>query len=245
VAKLPFQEGAMIRAVIFDVDGTLVDSVDLHARAWQQALARFGRQESYDKVRAQIGKGGDQLMPVFLSEEELERFGEALSAFRSELFTERFLPQVRPLPGVRPLFERLRQGGRRIALASSAPRAEIEHYVELLGIEGLIDGFTTADEVDRSKPHPDVFARALALLGIEDPAEVIAVGDSPFDAEAASRLGVPCIGLRSGGFSGEDLRAAGCIALYEDPSELAARLDESPLAPEERSADPAPSGPLA
>src|SRR5947209_13508515 len=110
----------LIEAVIFDIDGTLVDSVDLHARAWQEAFARFGKQIPYERVRYQIGKGGDQLMPVFLSKEELEEFGEELEKYRGELFKREYLPRVRAFPRVRELFERIQRDGKRIALASSS-----------------------------------------------------------------------------------------------------------------------------
>lgn len=224
----------MLRGVVFDVDGTLVDSVDLHARCWQEAFARYGRQVPLEKIRRQIGKGGDQIIPYFLPEEELERWGEELDRFRSELFRERYLPKVRPFPEVRELFEQIRRSHLRIALASSAKDEEIDHYVRLLGIGGLIEGRTTSDDADRSKPHPDIFRAALDLLSLDSPQEAIVVGDSPFDAEAAVRLTLPCIGLLCGGFSEADLRNAGCRWVYRDPADLLGHFDESPLAVESR-----------
>lgn len=118
----------MLRAVIFDIDGTLVDSVDLHARAWQDAFRHFGRKVPYEQVRHQIGKGGDQLMPVFFSEEELNRFGEEMEEYRGELYKRACLPLVRPFPRVRKLFLRVHAGFpkmncvRRAASPSSATR---------------------------------------------------------------------------------------------------------------------------
>src|ERR671932_1379597 len=114
----------MLKAVIFDIDGTLVDSVDLHAKAWQEAFRHFGREVPYEQVRHQIGKGGDQLMPVFFSKEELERFGEELEKFRGDLYKREYLPRVRAFPKVRELFERVKADGKRIALASSAKEEE-------------------------------------------------------------------------------------------------------------------------
>lgn len=220
----------MLRATIFDVDGTLVDSVDLHAKCWQEAFARFGKQLSFQKIRNQIGKGGDQLIPFFLDQDEDERFGEELDHFRSELFQERYLEKVRPFPKVRELFEQIRQDGKRVALASSGKEKEIDHYIELLGVGSVIDLRTTSDDSERSKPYPDIFAAAMQRLGIESSREAVIIGDSPFDAEAAGRLTVPCIGVRCGGFSDEDLRRGGCVELFDDPADLLARYEQSSLA---------------
>jgi HAD superfamily hydrolase (TIGR01509 family) len=220
----------LIEAVIFDVDGTLVDSVDLHARAWQEALARFGKQVPYERVRYQIGKGGDQLMPVFLSELELEEFGEELEKYRGELFKREYMPRVEGFPKVRELFERLRDDGKRIALASSAKGDEIEDYKKIAGINGLVEEEASKDDAEKSKPHPDIFEAALARLGDPHPSRVIAVGDTPYDAEAAGKAGLRTVGFLCGGFPEEDLRAAGCIRIYRDAADLLARYDESPFA---------------
>jgi HAD superfamily hydrolase (TIGR01549 family) len=220
----------MPRGVIFDIDGTLLDSVDLHARAWQEAFAGFGREVSFEEVRRQIGKGGDQLMPVFLSEEELRNFGEELDKYRSELFKEKYLPQVRPFPKVRELFQRLLADGKRIALASSGKEDEVEHYKKIAGIDDLIHRSTSSDDAERSKPHPDIFEAALAKLGGLDVSDVVSVGDTPYDAEAAGKIGLRTAGVLCGGFPEADLRAAGCIAIYRDPADLLARYAESPLA---------------
>lgn len=225
----------MLRGVIFDVDGTLVDSVDLHARCWQEAFARYGRQISFSRLRAQIGKGGDQLIPHFFSEEEVERYGEELDSFRSELFEERYLSKVQPFPGVKALFERIRADGLRIVLASSARESEIDHYIELLGVRGLIESRTTSDDAERSKPYPDIFQAAMRSLGIESAEEAVVVGDSPFDVEAAGRLSLPTICVRCGGFDEADLRRAGCARFFESPQDLLERYDETPFA---RSAEP-------
>jgi HAD superfamily hydrolase (TIGR01549 family) len=220
----------VIKAVIFDIDGTLVDSVDLHARAWQEAFAHFGKQFTFEKVRYQIGKGGDQLLPVFLSPAEIEQFGEELEHYRGELFKRDYLPRVKGFPGVRELFERLRAEGLRIALASSAKADELEAYKEKAGITGLVEEQTSADDVEKSKPHPDIFESALSLLGDPPIEQVIVIGDTPYDAEAAGKAGLRTIGVLCGGFPEDDLRAAGCVAIYRNPAELLARFAESPLA---------------
>jgi HAD superfamily hydrolase (TIGR01509 family) len=219
-----------IEAVLFDVDGTLVDSVALHARAWQEALRRFGKDVPLEDVHRQIGKGGDQLIPVFLAPDEVDRDGEALDRFRADLWRRAYLDRVRPLPGARELVARVRADGRRVALASSAKGEEVAHYRHLLGLDDLVAGVTTADDAPRSKPYPDLFEAALRdARAAADRA--VAVGDSPWDALAARRAGVRTVGVLSGGFAEGDLREAGCVAIYDGPADLLARYDTSPLAP--------------
>jgi HAD superfamily hydrolase (TIGR01509 family) len=219
----------MAGAAIFDIDGTLVDTVDLHAKAWQEALAEFGHDIPYLRVRRQIGKGGDQLMPVFLSPDELRRTGKKLEKFRGDLFKRKYLPLAVAFPRVRELFERLREDGVRIALASSSKSDEAEIYKRIAGIEDLIDAETTKTDVEDSKPEPDIFEAALRKLG--DLAErAVAIGDTPYDAEAAGRAGLRTVGMLCGGFPEAELREAGCVAIYRDPADLLARYDETPLA---------------
>jgi len=216
-----------LKAVLFDVDGTLVDSVDLHAQAWLDALREFGHDVAFADVRAQIGKGGDQLMPVFLPEAEVTRRGKEMEAWRKRLYMGEMIGRARPFPGVAELFRRIRADGMRVILASSGKSDELAHYKRLLGIEALVDAETTSEDAEKSKPHPDTFVAALDGLPA---AEAIVVGDSPYDAEAAGKAGLRTIGLLSGGFPAEDLRGAGCVALYRDPADLLARYDDSPLA---------------
>jgi HAD superfamily hydrolase (TIGR01549 family) len=220
----------MLKAIIFDIDGTLVDSVDLHARAWQEAFKKFGREVEFEKVRHQIGKGGDQLMPVFFSAEELELFGEELEKYRGELYKREYLSQVRAFPQVRALFERILSEGLRIALASSAKKDELKTYKEIARITDLVEEETSADDADKSKPHPDIFEAALDSLGDVEAEEAIVIGDTPYDAEAAGKINLRTIGVLCGGFPEAELRAAGCAHIYRDPADLLARYDESPLA---------------
>jgi len=226
----------VIKAVIFDVDGTLVDSVDFHARAWQEAFAHFGKQIPFEKVRYQIGKGGDQLMPVFFTKEELDEFGEEMEKYRGDLYKREYLPRVVGFPSVRELFERVRGEGQRIALASSAKEEELGAYKKIARVEDLVEEQTSADDAEKSKPHPDIFEAALAQLGDVKPSEAVVVGDTPYDAEAAGKAGLVTVGLLCGGFPAEDLRAAGCVRVYRDPSELLADYDDSPLAARPKSA---------
>lgn len=222
----------MIKAVIFDVDGTLVDSNRLHVQAWLDAFSHFGKEVEYETLCEQMGKGGDQLMPVFCSQEELDRFGSELEEHRTELFTRDFLPRVRPFPKVRELFERIKADGMFIALASSAKEEELERHKKSLRIEDLLETATSADDAERSKPHPDIFQAALEGIGDVEPEESVVVGDTPYDVIAAAKAGMRTIGLLSGGFREEDLRAAGAVEIYRDVADLLERYDESLLTTE-------------
>jgi HAD superfamily hydrolase (TIGR01509 family) len=217
----------MIKAVIFDIDGTLVDSVDLHAQAWKEAFKHFGKDVPYQQVRHQIGKGGDQLMPVFFSKEELEEFGEEMEEYRGKIFKRDYLPRVRAFPGVRELFLKIKEDDKRIALASSAKEEELKVYKKIAHIEDLVEEEASADDADRSKPHPDIFEAALKQLGDISVDEAVVIGDTPYDAEAAGKLRLRTIGVRCGGFPEEELLAAGAIAIYDDPADLLARYEES------------------
>jgi HAD superfamily hydrolase (TIGR01509 family) len=223
----------MIRAAIFDVDGTLIDSVDIHARAWQIALEDFGHFVTFEDVRHQIGKGGDQLLPVFLSELEIKEKGEALENYRGELYKREFMHTVKPFPMVRELFLRMRDEGIQALLASSAKSDELDYYKRLCKIDDLIDANTSADDAERSKPFPDIFQAALARTHGVRPQDAMVVGDTPYDITAAKRAGIASIGMLSGGFPEEELRDAGCIAIYKNPEELLTKFERSPLADQE------------
>ena len=217
-------------ALLFDIDGTLVDSVDLHARAWQEAFEHFGKRIPYQAIRSQIGKGGDQLMKEFLSPKELEEREEELDKYRTALFKRKYLKDVRAFPRVRELFQEILRRKLPLALASSAKGDELDHYKKLAGIDDLVETETSSDDAERSKPHPDIFEVALKRLGGKPRKDrVYVIGDSPWDAIAAGRLGVRAIGVLCGGFPEADLRKAGCIALYRDPADLLSRLEESPI----------------
>ena len=220
----------MIKAVIFDVDGTLVDTVDLHASAWVEALRHFGFEVAFDDMRAQIGKGGDQILHGLLPPEALERRREEIEAFRAELFKREYLPKARAFPGVRRLFEHIRAAGQRAVLASSCKEDEVEGYKKLADIADLVEAATSSDEAERSKPFPDIFQAALHKLSPLSAHETMVIGDTPYDAEAARNAGLRMVGVLSGGFSEEALREAGCVAIYRDPEDLLRNYDSSPLA---------------
>ena len=220
----------MIRAAIFDLDGTLVDSNELHVLAWQETFRHFGKEIPLERLREQIGKGGDQYLPVFLNERELREFGKEADEYRGEIFKKKYLPQVRPFPKVRELFERVRHDGKKIALASSGKEDEVLHHQQLAKIEGLTDSMTSADQVAHSKPRSDVFLAALRTLGSLPPQEAIAIGDTPYDVQAAKKIDLPIIGFLCGGFTEDVLRDEGAIAIFRDPADLLDRYYQSPLA---------------
>lgn len=215
----------MLRAFIFDIDGTLVDSNELHVDSWDCAFRKFGKQFPREALRAQIGKGSDQYLPQFLTEKEIADFGKQLDEYRSELFRKEYRPRVRPLPKVREFFQRIRDDHKKIVLASSGKKTDTEYNVKLLKIENLIEGYTSADDADRSKPAPDIFTVALEKLNIK-PVEAIAVGDTRFDVEAAAKVGLKTIALTCGGTAEQVLRKAGAIAVFRDPAHLLAEYDK-------------------
>ncbi len=227
----------MIKAVIFDVDGTLVDSVDFHAQSWQRTFQHFGYEIPYEQIRPQIGKGSDQLMPVFFSLEKLAKtddgqsstFGERMRDYRRELYKREYHPRIKAFPQVRELFYRIKADGKRIALASSATKADLVTYKQIMNVGELVDAATTTDETKASKPEPDIFKVTLDKLGGIAPENVIVVGDTPYDAEAAGKVNLRTIGVLCGGFPEEHLRKAGCIAIYQDIADLLAHYDQSLL----------------
>ncbi|MBC7797851.1 MAG: HAD family hydrolase [Pyrinomonadaceae bacterium] len=217
----------MMKYVIFDVDGTLVDSVDYHTESWQRAFEKFGKKIEPSLIREQIGKGGDQLMPEFLNESELEEFGEKLDEFRSELFKSEYLDRVQPFPQTRDLIEKLVADGKNVALASSASASELEHYKQLIGVEDILKAEATTEDAENSKPEPDIFEAALKKLGNPPANEVVVVGDSPYDAVAARKLDVKTVGLLSGNFTKESLEFEGCVEIYQHIAELLKNYEES------------------
>jgi HAD superfamily hydrolase (TIGR01509 family) len=213
-------------AFIFDIDGTLVDSNELHVDSWDRAFRHFGKEFSRDKLRTQIGKGSDQYIPEFLTRDEIKRFGKKLDDYRSELFRKEYLPKVRPFPKVLELFQRIRDDNKRIMLASSGKKKDTKYYIDLLKVDDLIDGYVSGDDADSSKPAPDIFAASLKKLGNISPADAVTVGDTKFDVEAAGKAGLKTIGLLCGGTSETVLREAGAVAIYNDPADLLAHYDD-------------------
>ncbi|MEL7420395.1 MAG: HAD family hydrolase [Cyanobacteria bacterium J06555_3] len=216
----------MIEAIIFDLDGTLVDSVDYHAEAWVKAFQEYGYDFPYDRLRRQIGKGSEFIIGELLPEDEAKKLESDVAGYRKQYYQENLLEKVKPFPKVKELFATIKADDIKVVLASSARKETIEHYKKLLDIADLIDGATSTDDVAKSKPEPDIFAAALDKLEGIDPEEVIVVGDSPYDAIAASQIGLRTIGVLCGGFEREILTKAGYIAIYQDPADLLANYPQ-------------------
>ena len=218
-----------IKAVLFDIDGTLVDSNDLHVLAWQAAFETIGARFDRQTIHDQIGKGTDMLVPALLPDAD-EALQQRLGDAHGERFKSAYLKTVKPFPGAHALLARVHAAGQKLVLASSASAEELDHYVQLLDARDLVTAGTSSDDVERTKPAPDIFATALRKVAPLAADEVIVVGDTPYDIEAAAKCGIAAIGLRSGKFPDEALRTAGAVAIYDDVASLLAGYAESPLA---------------
>lgn len=219
----------MVKALLCDIDGTLVESNWLHAAAWKDAFAGEGIEVELEAVRRQIGKGGDELIPVFVPEERREEIGERLKKTRKKIFEDRYLRQVKSLPKAKEFLQRVKDAGIALALASSCDEDSLKVYKGIVGMEFLVDEQTTADDADRAKPHPDIFQVALERLGVPA-ADSVALGDTPYDAQAAGKAGLRTVGVTTGGWSKQELLDAGCVEVFESVAELLERFDTSPLA---------------
>ncbi len=208
----------MLRGIIFDIDGTLLDSNDAHAACWVQALTENGHEVPYETVRELIGKGADHILDDLQVTENREQIVER----RKQLFFDEHLAQCLATPGVRSLLKELRGRGLKIAVATSASAAEVEKLLTQAGVEDLFEIGTSADDVDASKPDPDVIVAAMEKLGMKA-SEVVMIGDTPYDIIAAKRAGVRTIAMRTGGWF--DAELVGCSAVLDDPRDLLIRLD--------------------
>ncbi len=210
-----------LQALLFDIDGTLVDTNDLHVRCWLEAFEHFGKKLDVDVVRHQIGKGGDLLVPDLLNAKEMRRFGKELQKYRGELYTEKYMPRAKPFDGARETLETLHARGVRIALASSSNEGEVEYYTQLLGVEKLIEGSTSKKDAEHSKPSPEIFRAALERTGADE-GRTFAVGDTPYDILAAHRIPLPIVAVLSGGFERELL--AKSEFLFDDVTRIVDEL---------------------
>ena|SRR5688572_8939189 len=220
-------------AVIFDVDGTLVESNDAHARAWVDALTEAGYPVDLDRIRRMIGMGGDRIVEAVTGTDRDARRTRKITERRSQIFCARYLPSVAALPGARALVSTLRGDGRKLAIASAARAGELEPLLHRAGIATLVPARTSSSDVDESKPDPEIVCAALARLGTPARGTVM-IGDTPYDVAAANGAGVATIGVTSGGWSRDELIGAGAIAVYRDPADLLAHRDRSPLARDAR-----------
>jgi HAD superfamily hydrolase (TIGR01549 family) len=216
----------MSLTAILDVDGTLVDTNYQHALAWYRALRSRGATLPLWQIHRHIGMGGDQIVSALAGEEFEKEHGDAVRDAEAERYMD-LIGEVRPLPGARELVARLKREGHAVVFASSAKEEEVEHYVDLLEAREVADAWTTAADVDATKPAPDLVQSALEQGGSGDGA--VMLGDSTFDCEAAERAGVPTIGVLTGGFSEQELRDAGARAVFESPQDVLDNLGETPF----------------
>jgi HAD superfamily hydrolase (TIGR01549 family) len=212
-------------AAILDIDGTLVDSNYQHAIAWYRALRQHGHVLPIWRIHRHIGMGGDQLVASLCGDEVEEQQGDDIRDAEKALYMA-LIDEVEPLAGARELIVDLQRMGRRIVLASSAKPDEVEHYLDLLDARGLADAWTTAGDVESTKPEPDLVHAALERAGTD---AAVMVGDSTWDCEAAQRAGVQTIAVLTGGFSEQELREAGAVAVFRSIEQLRRRLSKTPL----------------
>ena len=214
-------------AVILDVDGTLVDSNDAHARAWVDAFGEHGITVAFDHVRRSVGMGGDKLMPEVSGLEEDSSLGSQIAARRGEIFRSRYLPEIQPFPCVRELLARLAADGFLLAVASSAKEDELGPLLDRAGVKDLIARTTSSDDAEQSKPDPDIVIAAVKKSGAAKQRATM-IGDTPYDIAAAKRAGIEIVGVECGGWTREAL--AGAVAVYRDPAHLLEEYDRSVFA---------------
>ena len=211
-----------LQAILLDIDGTLVDSNDIHTRCWIEAFAHFGKELEWDVVRHQIGKGGDLLVPDLLNAREMRTFGEKLKKYRGDLYKKKYMRAVKPFPRVKSSLRQIRERGVKLALASSANPDEVEYYTQLLDAGDLLEGSTSKKDAKFSKPSPEIFEAALEQAG-SDPKFTLVVGDTPYDILAAHRCALPVAAVLCGGFERELMMKA--EFLFDDVEDLVRKID--------------------
>lgn len=217
----------MIRGVLFDIDGTLLASNEAHARAWVDAYADFGYNVPFYQLRWLIGMGGDRLIKThFPGMSSKEGIGKVLAERAVTVFLHRYAPPLQPTPGARALVERVQSAGLKTVIATSAKEKELEVLLKRAGVADLLAEATTASDVEAAKPSPDVVHAALQKIGLSA-SEVVMIGDTPYDVEAANRAQVQIIGVRSGGW--DDASLEGAAAIYNDPEDLVNHFNDSLL----------------
>jgi len=212
-------------AAILDVDGTLVDTNYHHTLAWARAFESQGVTVPLWRIHRHMGMGGDKLVPALLDDERAAEIGDAVRDAEKERYLE-LIDEVRPLAGARELLEFLKGRGHRLVLASSAKEDEIDHYLDLLDARELADDWTTSADVEATKPEPDLVLAALEKSGRDTG---VLVGDSTWDCEAAARAGIPCVAILTGGFSEQELRDAGAVAVFDSLQAFRDGIDGTPL----------------
>jgi HAD superfamily hydrolase (TIGR01509 family) len=214
-------------AALLDVDGTLIDTNYQHALAWYRAFRAHDIVLPVWRIHRAVGMGGDQLVPALAGDEVDEEQGDAIRDTRDRIYKGELIDEVAPLAGAHDLIVALKEGGVRVVLASSSPEDEIERYLDLLDAREIVEAWTTKDDVDATKPAPDLVVAALEKAGARD---AVMVGDTPWDIESARKAGVETVCVITGGWSEQELRDAGAVAVFESAEELCKRLGETPLA---------------
>lgn len=214
---------------VLDVDGTLVDTNYQHALAWYRAFRSLGETFPVWRIHRLIGMGGDQLVAALGGDDVEARIGdEARERWVQE--ADPLMTEVALLPGARELILALKERGHRVVLASSGKPHHVDHALDLLDVRDVVDGWTTSEDVEATKPAPDLLHVALEKIGEPADAPSVVVGDSVYDVQAARNAGMPAIVVRSGGFGDDELREAGAVAIYDTPADLTASLDATDLA---------------
>jgi phosphoglycolate phosphatase-like HAD superfamily hydrolase len=213
------------RGVLLDLDGTLLDSNDQHARSWVDALREHDVLVDLPEIRRLIGTGGDKILAQVNVEEDSER-GRLIKARRKVLFRERYFPSCKPFPGSRDLVARMREEGLKIGVATSSEKDDLNALLHVIGIHTLIDEAATSSDAKQSKPDPDIVVAAAQRTGLA-PELLLMLGDTPYDVEAAAGAGIRAVAFRCGGWNDEEL--AGAVAIYDGPCELLALYDSSPF----------------
>lgn len=218
-----------VRGVIFDVDGTLIDSNMANARAWVEAMHEQGYDVSVDKVGPLIGMGGDKVLPEVLGIEKDSEQGKKISQRRKAILKDRYMPDLKAFPGALELLQHLHDLGLKLVVATSADQDEADRLLKIVGpnVPDLFAHEVTSKQAKQSKPNPEVMEVALQQMGFP-PDNVMMIGDTVYDIEAAAKVSVHAIAFRSGGWKDSDLRQA--VAIYDGPADLLAHYNESPLA---------------
>jgi HAD superfamily hydrolase (TIGR01509 family) len=217
----------MASTAILDIDGTLVDTNYQHALAWYRAFRQHDVILPIWRIHRHIGMGGDQLVTALTDEATEEEKGDDIRAAEKALYLA-LIEETEPMRGARDLIQRLKDDGKTVVLASSAKGSEVEHYLDLLDARDLADAWTMSDDVEATKPEPDLVEAALEKAGSE-PGDAVMLGDTPWDCKAAAGAGVQTVALMTGGFAEQELTEGGAVAVFESIPELLERLDETPL----------------
>lgn len=230
------------RAAIVDLDGTIVNSVDAHARAWVAAFREAGYDVSIDQVRSLLGMSGEQMLTYLLGVPADAEVARRIQSARADIFRSRFLGKVAPFVGARALLERMRRQEIRITVATTNEAREARSILEAGRVADLIDEVVTPEDVRRCGPEWDLVHTAIRYSGAQRDATVL-LGDTPFDVEAGRRAGTPVIAFRCGGWG--DAALVGATAIYDDPRDLLTHYNASPLYPAALELRPQPASPSA